>query len=319
MLDPRAHDSTMAAPPSTADAIRAVSNRLAARASIWEGPKATPSWPAWPHSLVGEPRLAGIGSESKPATASTNAVELNRSVLDRPSLAASDPSSDAAKTPEVSPTEAGPGATRAINSQPAVPASDQAGQASSLVPSAAIPVVPGTAHGFGGLGGELANNPASSSTTNSSASGPIEPQSSSGPDGGASSPMPQGTTPVSSIAGSSSGRTNINPSVGGGSTALNHGVRGRMPAAMSSLAMASPGTPNGPLPGSRDESPFAAAGGDISGFTSMGSNNSGDGGATDLSKTNELLQQIVDAVRKQQSGGGTPLPAGGPSVYAERI
>ncbi len=40
-----------------------------------------------------------------------------------------------------------------------------------------------------------------------------------------------------------------------------------------------------------------------------------DGGSLDLSRTNELLQQLVDAVRKQQ---GSSLPVGGPSVYPGR-
>ena len=35
----------------------------------------------------------------------------------------------------------------------------------------------------------------------------------------------------------------------------------------------------------------------------------------DLSKTNELLQQLIDAVRKQR---GSSLPVGGPSVYSDR-
>jgi hypothetical protein len=40
-----------------------------------------------------------------------------------------------------------------------------------------------------------------------------------------------------------------------------------------------------------------------------------EGGAIDLSRTNELLQQLVDAVRKQRSSS---LPVGGPSVYSDR-
>jgi hypothetical protein len=40
-----------------------------------------------------------------------------------------------------------------------------------------------------------------------------------------------------------------------------------------------------------------------------------EGGTIDLSRTNELLQQLVDAVRKQR---GLPLPVGGPAVYPDR-
>lgn len=39
------------------------------------------------------------------------------------------------------------------------------------------------------------------------------------------------------------------------------------------------------------------------------------GGSVDLSRTNELLQQLIDAVRKQR---GSSLPSGGPSVYPDR-
>jgi hypothetical protein len=48
---------------------------------------------------------------------------------------------------------------------------------------------------------------------------------------------------------------------------------------------------------------------------SGGSSSSQDGAAVDLSRTNELLQQLIDAVRKQR---GSSLPPGGPSVYPDR-
>jgi hypothetical protein len=39
------------------------------------------------------------------------------------------------------------------------------------------------------------------------------------------------------------------------------------------------------------------------------------GGTLDLSKTNELLRQLVDAVKKQRDAS---LPVGGQSVYPDR-
>ena len=49
---------------------------------------------------------------------------------------------------------------------------------------------------------------------------------------------------------------------------------------------------------------------------SFGRTTSPQGGTSiDLSKTNELLQQLIDAVRKQR---GSALPIGGPSVYPDR-
>jgi hypothetical protein len=59
--------------------------------------------------------------------------------------------------------------------------------------------------------------------------------------------------------------------------------------------------------GSLESGPTEAS----SGFSASAS----EGGSIDLSKTNELLQQLVDAVRKQQSSS---LPIGGPLVYADR-
>ncbi len=53
------------------------------------------------------------------------------------------------------------------------------------------------------------------------------------------------------------------------------------------------------------------SGEDLFGATSA----SHDGASLDLSKTNELLQQLVDAVRMQS---GSCLPNGGPSVYPDR-
>ena len=50
-------------------------------------------------------------------------------------------------------------------------------------------------------------------------------------------------------------------------------------------------------------------------FAGGGSPSSQSGNSVDLSKTNELLQQLIDAVRKQSDSS---LPAGGRSVYPER-
>ena len=48
---------------------------------------------------------------------------------------------------------------------------------------------------------------------------------------------------------------------------------------------------------------------------SAGSTTPQGGASGDLSRTNELLQQLIDAVRKQR---GPSLPPGGPSVYSDR-
>lgn len=50
-------------------------------------------------------------------------------------------------------------------------------------------------------------------------------------------------------------------------------------------------------------------------LTSGASSSPQGGTSIDLSRTNELLQQLIDAVRKQR---GSSLPPGGPSVYPDR-
>ena len=60
-------------------------------------------------------------------------------------------------------------------------------------------------------------------------------------------------------------------------------------------------------------------GGDDPGFTSMpGTASAGTGAGFDLTKTNELLGQILEVLRKQSPSAGTPLPAAGTSLYADR-
>jgi len=69
-----------------------------------------------------------------------------------------------------------------------------------------------------------------------------------------------------------------------------------------------------PAPG--ESAPGQAGFGQGAGFSSTGGASSPQAGtSTDLSRTNELLQQLLDAVRKQQV---SYLPSGGPSVYPDR-
>jgi hypothetical protein len=77
----------------------------------------------------------------------------------------------------------------------------------------------------------------------------------------------------------------------------------------SSMASSSPTEEGTSLPGHGGSG--RNSGEDLFGATSA----SQEGGSLDLSKTNELLQQLVDAVSKQS---GSCLPIGGPSVYPDR-
>jgi len=99
------------------------------------------------------------------------------------------------------------------------------------------------------------------------------------------------------------------------------GPQGRTVGVRASLTVGSRGlaTTDSGLPGGvgGDSPKFGGSGSDSGGDApgSSGSTPSQAGGAIDLSKTNELLQQILEAVRRQRDPA---LPAGGSSVYAGR-
>ncbi len=73
----------------------------------------------------------------------------------------------------------------------------------------------------------------------------------------------------------------------------------------------------GPTPSSQDGPASIQRGiGASQADPAPGSSGSSQGGfSADLTRTNELLQQLIDVVRKQR---GSSLPSGGPSVYPER-
>ena len=117
----------------------------------------------------------------------------------------------------------------------------------------------------------------------------------------------------------------LGPSASGSGTTLDrpHTMAGRIESPMSFIrnplsadlrnrSMASPA-----LPESRGNPSSHGGGMGISADqNAFGSTTSPQGGSSiDLSKTNELLQQLVDAVRKQR---GSSLPIGGPSVSSDR-
>ncbi len=78
------------------------------------------------------------------------------------------------------------------------------------------------------------------------------------------------------------------------------------------LAMASPG-PSRAGGGSADPGPGGPAG--IDREFGAAASAAGGGASVDLSRTNDLLQQLLDAVRRS---GGPSMPPGGPSVYPGR-
>lgn len=97
------------------------------------------------------------------------------------------------------------------------------------------------------------------------------------------------------------------------------GVRGRLPAAAANLALAPAGPPGRePSAGASDPPPAMndAAWSDLATASPRGI----EGGATaDLAQTNDLLRQILDAIRKPNVAAESSLPKAAPSVYAERF
>ena len=104
------------------------------------------------------------------------------------------------------------------------------------------------------------------------------------------------------------------------------GVEGHLPISVQDVA-ASPSPGEGsPAMGNANES-YRAVGsanfGQFAGAEGLGTGGSSDGNggssnSMDLARTNDLLQQILDALRKPSSFSGTSLPVGGNAFYAER-
>lgn len=93
-------------------------------------------------------------------------------------------------------------------------------------------------------------------------------------------------------------------------------VPGHLPAPLAGLAMmADPVVGDVAGAGLAGESSF---GRDEDGPASFAPRDGGEGSATDLSRTNELLGQILDALRARRASGAPALPEGLASVHAER-
>ena len=96
-------------------------------------------------------------------------------------------------------------------------------------------------------------------------------------------------------------------------------VRGGMPASVPDYAgtpLAEPGV-EGSAPARWSQ---AILEGDNLGIVGgSGGGNAGTSPGFDLTRTNEILGQILEALRKQMAASGTPLPTAGPSLYAGRL
>ena len=95
-------------------------------------------------------------------------------------------------------------------------------------------------------------------------------------------------------------------------------VRGGMLASAPDYAVTSTADPGGDA-NAHSAWLQASATGDDSGVPGNAGGGSGSNSGFDLSKTNELLGQILEALRKQPTTASTSLPAAGPSLYASRL
>jgi hypothetical protein len=93
--------------------------------------------------------------------------------------------------------------------------------------------------------------------------------------------------------------------------ASNNFVRNPLSTELRDFSLSGPAYPGQGGPAS-DQSGIGNGSGDPA---SGGASSPQSGPSGDLSRTNELLQQLIDAVRKQR---GSSLPTGGPSVYPDR-
>jgi len=284
--------STAAVNPLATAAVRVVADRLAAQTSTWNGrPSAGPSWPPWPVGSTPPPQPAAPGSAPGSVTPPAPAP-LDRSVLGRPSLAAG------ASAPRSTGSADSPGSSAQSQGEPATNLA--AGPVASDRPATVVPTVPGAASGSGGFGGGAISHSASGRPSISA--------------GGVASPAAG-----LALTAMSGGQSFSSAQGTGNSASEPPGVRGRLPAMLSSLAIASPGATDGPGMGHGAGFQFATDGGS-SGFGSVDSaaNGGGGGAVMDLSKTNDLLQQLLDAVRQRKSGSNMLLPSGSSAVYAGR-
>jgi hypothetical protein len=124
---------------------------------------------------------------------------------------------------------------------------------------------------------------------------------------------PQQSRTVAAVQNSIARLDSSGPMADHPSSPSNHGeasmsfVRNPLSSGLADFSMSGPALP--------DQGGSASDQGGLGNPASGGSTSPPVGNSGDLSRTNELLQQLIDAVRKQR---GSSLPTGGPSVYPDR-
>ena len=270
------------------ESIQAVADRLAARASVWSQPEPPANLVARTGAALGDPPTV-VPASIPDLDPALGAAAVAPTALDDP-----------APLPDTPIATDRPSATGLIS----LP------DARQHFPAAAPPTVPPPA-------GPLPQFDGADTASEQDATRRINAETP------ASEPVLAGETPaVPTVAGfavSLPGDSGDPIDLGlapkqGTSRAEPPGIPARMPTALGFTAWAAPDPVD-----SNSFDPFAGAEpGDPMAATLGGGAGASGGAGLDLSRTNDLLQQLLDAVRKPATGGGTSLPTGGPSVSADR-
>lgn len=313
-------DPSTSPSPAGPDVVRVVSDRLLARSETWHAsPIVSPTHPAErPVPGIESPSPAHLGSLGDRDSSESDAI-------DRPA------------GPVVSPTDIAPATTGpSLFLLPSSATDAVATDGIAPVPPAEVsqpPVQPGPSVARPAVPRLFADAPSTQGewpTVNSTGFEPVDrPAGNLDPGGPASVPptaipyqmlQEPGLSPSSSPTEAVSTAENLLPLNEDLPSVRPHRADtwgGRFadlgPAGPASAVPASGNAELGMVP--TDEAVFAAAAGAVpAGGASGGMGMSG----ADLARTNELLQQLIDVVRKQAGGLGPLVPSGGRPVYAER-
>lgn len=315
MTDPPRRRSSSKAPPPTGDDLHAVSRRAAARIAPERRDQFPPALPAWPADSADGAARDRIAI---PPPNAAEAADLTRGGLARPDLVGDVAGlpDDGAQADAVPPDPLNPMWGRGATG---TPASTAPKRASALADSPSVSTTgPGVAAPMIAESDRAVADPRPRAELVDFGDAPSDGDhlAVSVPDPAVAASVP-GVEP-STRTMSASIRTAFR--VGPGSDDVGDmgeapGVSGRLPALIAGLATASSTVGEVASPGGPASSPFGA-GEDDFGLAPQASPFAGAGGAADLSRTNEILQQILDALRRSSAPS---LDGAGPAEFAGRL
>ena len=281
-------------PPATtagSDAVRIVADRLAARRAAWDRRPAVQ--PPSPSSL--DPSQSSADGSTAVTIAPASSIGLSPVGLPEPPLATNDPSVNQYDQATSPPGETSPDASPTVTAQPIKMAGGPLPDASSPGP------------GLSDLGTEATRAMTGSPGRVVETSGVVLT-------------VPTRANPAWSAHVAPDRAEASNSAEADDEAAADPpGVRGNMPTSLAGLATTasrSPAEVSATTPGAFSFVDGVDDTGPGPGSSSQGS----EGGAgLDMTPTNDLLRQILDAIRKQGPAAASALPAAGSSVYAERF